>query len=438
MSVAVVIIAFIGMLFLVVLPAHEAGHFIASKRAGVLVEEFGIGFPPRLIGFKRGQTIYSLNLIPIGAFVRTPGESDHTVAGSLASKGPWARIGIYAAGPLVNLLLAFVILSVFFMLPTKTVKGDGIMVHSVSQSSPAEEAGIEPGDIILKIDDRDISEGMDVQEAINSDGGTEKTLLLRRGEQEFQLDLTPEYNSTWNRHVIGIMLSWGLVAGVEGGSPADEAGIMPGDTILGVDGEAVYSQQTLLEALDSAEADEEISLALQREDEGVSASLAWTPQDGYQAIGIDTRWVSDTHIESERLPIWRAIYHGGDYLVHIPKLIKESIPLIREDPSKALVGPIGAGQLTVEAVKSFGFSNVLLLAGIISVGLALFNFIPIPPLDGGGMLFGLIEVARRGKRLSPATVRRAYIAGAALLVALFVMINLSDILRLIRGETFMP
>jgi len=438
MSVAIVVIAFIGVLFLIVMPAHEAGHFIAAKRAGVAVEEFGIGFPPRLIGVKWGQTTYSLNLIPVGAFIRTPGESDHTVPGSLASKGPWARMGVYAAGPLVNLFLAFVILSVFFMLPSEVVRGDGVMVHSVSEGSPAEAAGVQSGDIILRIDDREITEAADVQEAINSDGGSEKNILLSREGQQFEMNITPERDSTWDRYIIGVMLAWGIVTHVEPGSAAAEAGVQSGDTILSVDGKAVYSDQTLLDALRSAEAGEKVDLVLLRDEDAVSASLVWAGEDGLEALGISTSWVGNTRVESERLGIWRAFYYGGDYLVHIPKLIKESIPLMKEDPSKALVGPIGAGQLTVEAVKSFGFGNLLLLAGIISVGLALFNFIPIPPLDGGGMLFAGIEIVRGGKRLSPTTVRRAYVAGTALLIALFVMINFSDILRLIRGESFVP
>jgi regulator of sigma E protease len=146
--------------------------------------------------------------------------------------------------------------------------------------------------------------------------------------------------------------------------------------------------------------------------------------------------VSDTHIEKPRLPLWQAFYRGGDYIVHYPSLMKEAIPLIREDPSKAVQGPIGAGQLTVEVVKSFGFNSVLLLGGVISICLALFNFIPIPPLDGAGMLVALIEGIRRGKRLPPRAVRLAYAVGTALIIILFVVVTFNDILRLIRGENF--
>ncbi|TET87727.1 MAG: RIP metalloprotease RseP [Dehalococcoidia bacterium] len=435
MSVAVAIISFIAVLFFLV-SSHEMGHFIAAKRAGIVVEEFGIGFPPRLFAIKRGETSYSINLIPLGAFVRTTGENDPTVPGGLASKGPWTRMGVFAAGPLVNVFLAFVFLSVFFMVPTETISGDGVMVHSTSVGSPAEEGGIEPGDVILRIGEQEIHQWEDVQEAINSNGEEEKALLLQRGGEQFELHLRPEFNSELNRYIIGILLCWGIVTEVEAGSPAEDAGIMPGDTILSINKQPIYSTQSMSDAISSAEPGEKIEVVLLRGEEILSKSLELSSQNGEQAIGLGTQWVSNTHIEKQRLPFWQAIHRGGDFVVHIPELIVESLDIIKEDPSKAVVGPVGAGQLTVEAVRSFGLSNVLFLGGLISMGFALFNFIPVPPLDGGGMLISLIEGVRRGKRLSPRTVRLAYAIGTALIITLFVLVFYSDILRLIRGEGF--
>ncbi len=435
MSVAVAIISFIAVLFILV-SSHELGHFVAAKRAGIVVEEFGVGFPPRLFAIKRGETIYSINLIPLGAFVRTTGENDPTVPGGLAGKGPWTRMGVYAAGPLVNVFLAFVFLSAFFMVPTEVISGDGVMVHSVAQDSPAEQAGMQPGDIILRIAEQEIHQWEDVQEAINSNGEEKKALLLQRGGEQFELHLRPEFNSELNRYTIGILLCWGIVTEVEGGSPAEKAGIRAGDTILSINKQPIYSAQSMSDAISSAEPGEKIEVFLLRGEEILSRSLELSSQNGGQAIGLDNQWVRDTHIEKQRLPFWQAIYRGGDFVVHIPELIVESFDIIKEDPSKAVVGPVGAGQLTVEAVRSLGLSNVLFLGGLISMGFALFNFIPVPPLDGGGMLVALIEGVRRGKRLSPRTVRLAYAIGTAFILTLFVLVFYSDILRLIRGEGF--
>ncbi len=435
MSLSVIIIIFIVILF-VAIYLHELGHFIAARRAGVKVEEFGIGIPPRLFGIKRGETIYSVNAIPIGAFVKAAGENDPTVPRSLAGKGPWTRLGIYAAGPLVNIFLAFVLLSAFLALPISTVAGDGLMVHSVAENSPAEEAGIETGDIILEIEGQPVRKRGDVQDIVNSvKEGEEITLLLLRDGREEQIMLKPELDPESQQLKIGVWLWWNMLSRVEEGSPAYEAGIRPGDTILSINGQGVYNDESMSNALYSAQEDEEISLVLLRDGEMVSISLA---NDGCETLpGVELRWVDGTHIEQERLPVWRAVYLGARYIIYTPVLIIEAIPLIIKSPDLALVGPIGAGQLTVEVVRSSGFSNILFIGGIISLGFGIFNLFPIPPLDGGGMLVAFIEGCRRGKRLSPRAVRLAYTIGTAFLITIVILVTFLDIQRLISGGTFL-
>jgi len=434
MSVAIIIIIFIVAL-LVAMYLHELGHFIAAKRAGVKVEEFGLGMPPRLFGIKRGETIYSVNAIPVGAFVKAAGENDPTVPRSLAGKGPWTRLGIYAAGPLVNILLAFVLLSAFLALPISTVAGDGLMVHSVVENSPAEEAGIEPGDIILEIDGQPVHRRGDVQDIVNSvEEGAEVTLLLLRNGQVEEITLKPELDPELQQRKIGAWLWWNIVSQVEEGSSAYEAGVRPGDTILSINEQPVYNGESMSSALHSVEEGEEIKLVLLRDGEMVSISLA---NDGYETLpGVELRWIDGTHIEQERLPVWRAVYLGARYIIYTPVLIIEAIPLIIKSPDMALVGPIGAGQLVVEVVSSSGFSNILFMASIISLGIGIFNLLPIPPLDGGGMLVAFIEGCRRGKRLSPRAIRLAYTIGTTFLIALVILVTFSDVYRLISGKGF--
>jgi regulator of sigma E protease len=439
MSAAIIIILFIVTLF-VAICLHELGHFIAAKRAGVKVEEFGIGLPPpRLFGIKRGETIYSLNAIPIGAFVKAAGENDPTVPRSLAGKGPWTRLGIYAAGPLVNIFLAFVFLSAFLALPYSFITGNGLMVHDVAVNSSAEEAGIEPGDIILKVEGQPVHRGGDVQNIVNSvEEGTEITLLLLRNGQIEEKRLEPKFDPKEQRILIGVfLLWWNIVSQVEEGSPAYEAGLRPGDAILSINGQAVYNEESMSSALRPLEEGEQMKVVLLSNNETEETEEILLIHDGSQTLpGVELRWVEGTQIEQERLPVWRAVYLGARYIIYMPVLIVEAIPLIIESPDLALVGPIGAGQLTVEIVRSSGFSNILFMAGIISLGLGIFNLFPIPPLDGGGMLVALIEGFRHGKRLSPRTVRLAHTIGTAFLIALMVLVTFSDIFRLISGEGF--
>ena len=431
MSVAIIIILFIVALF-VAICLHELGHFIAAKRVGVKVEEFGLGIPPRLFGIKRGETIYSLNAIPIGAFVKAAGENDPTVPRSLAGKGPWTRLGIYAAGPLVNIFLAFVLLSAFFALPYSVIASNGLMVRAVVANSPAEESGIEPGDIILEVDGQLVHRQGDIQDIVNSgEEGAEITLLLLRNGQVKERTLKPELDLESQLLKIGVWLWLDMVSQVEEDSPAYEAGIRPGDAIHSINGQLIYDEESMSSALHSVEEGKEIKLVLLREGEMVSIALN---NDGYETLpGVEMQWVEGVHFEQERLPVWRAVYLGARDIIYMPVLIIEAIPQIIESPDMALVGPIGAGQLTVEIVRSSGFSGILFMAGMLSLGLAIFNFLPIPPLDGGGMLVAFIEGCRRGKRLSPRTVRLAYTIGTAFLIALVILVTFSDIWRLPRG-----
>ena len=436
MDILVAIILFIVALFFII-SLHELGHFITAKRLGVEIEEFGFGFPPRLFSIKRGETVYSLNAIPIGAFVRSVGEDDPTVPRSLASKGPWSRLAVYAAGPLVNVLLAFILLSTFLALPVNVVAGNGVMVHYVMENSAAEEAGVEAGDVILEIDGVPIHKWGDMQNIINSSKeGQELTFRLQKDNSSYQAKLKSQYDPDLGRRLIGVLLGWNIVNNVLESSPADKAGITPGDTILGINGQAVYSKEGMSDILNAVEEGQEIQLTLLRGEEAVMVSVVKEFDFAQQIMGAELLWVNGTHMEKERIPVGQAIHAGASYVVHMPAMLVASIPLIREAPDKALVGPIGAGQLTVEAVRAFGFGNIIFMAGIISLGIALFNFFPIPPLDGGGMLVAFIEVIRRGKRLSHRAVRLAQTIGTAALIALMIMVTFNDVLRLIEGGGF--
>jgi regulator of sigma E protease len=431
MSTAIIITLFLVALF-VAICLHELGHFIASKRAGVKVEEFGIGLPPRLFGIKRGETIYSLNAIPVGAFVKAAGENDPTVPRSLAGKGSWPRLAIYAAGPLVNIFLAFVLLSAFLALPYSVIAGSGLLVRAVAENSSAAEAGIEPGDIILEAAGQPINKSEDLSNIVNSvKEGSEITLLLLRNGQEVQVTVKPKFDPELQQLKIGVWTWWNIVSQVDEGSPSYEAGIKPDDAIYSINGQLIYSAESMSNALRSVGEDEKINLVLLRDGNVTAASLT---NIGYETLpGVEMRWVEGTHIEQERLPAWKAAYSGARNIIYMPVLIIQTIPQIVKSPDTALVGPIGAGQLTVEVVRSSGSSSMLFMASMISLGIGIFNLFPIPPLDGGGMLVAFIEGVRRGKRLSPRTVRLAYTIGTTFLIALVILIFAVDIWRIPRG-----
>jgi RIP metalloprotease RseP len=328
--------------------------------------------------------------------------------------------------------LAFVLLSVFLALPYSVIAGNGLMVRAVAGNSSAGEAGIEPGDIILEAAGQPINKSEDLSNIVNSvKEGAEITLLLLRNGQEVQTTMKPKFDPESQQLKIGVWTWWDMVSQVEEGSPTYEAGIRPGDAIYSINGQLIYNETSMSSALRSVGEGEKINLVLLRDGNVTAASLT---NVGYETLpGVEMRWVEGAHMEQERLPVWRAIYLGAGNIIYMPVLIIKSIPQIMKSPDTALVGPIGAGQLTVEMVRSYGFSNILFMASMISLGLGIFNLFPIPPLDGGGMLVAFIEGCRRGKRLSPRTVRLAYTIGTTFLIALVILIFAVDIWRLPRG-----
>ena len=161
--------------------AHELGHFITAKASGIRVDEFGLGFPPRLLSVRRGETRYSLNAVLLGGFVKMAGEEDPEVPGSLASKGIGARLLVLSAGSLMNILLALLLLSVVFMIPYDVLIGE-VVVKEVAANSPAARAGLEAGDTIISINDKPINSTLDLSRYLQLNLGKEISMVIRRGD----------------------------------------------------------------------------------------------------------------------------------------------------------------------------------------------------------------------------------------------------------------
>ena len=192
MDVFITIIAFFGILVVVIL-VHELGHFVTAKLSKVKVEEFGLGFPPRLIGFKKGETTYSLNAIPLGGFCRMAGEEDPNVPRSLAGKSIKTRLLVLSSGSIMNALLPILLFSIAFMIPTSLIVGD-VVVNEVAPNSPAEEAGIMPGDTILELDGREIRNLNDLAYNTHLNLGAEVTLLIGRDDTQENVSLVPRWD----------------------------------------------------------------------------------------------------------------------------------------------------------------------------------------------------------------------------------------------------
>ncbi len=191
-AVLLSILGFVAVL-VVLIVIHEAGHFFAAKLARVKVLEFGIGFPPRLWGLRKGETVYSINAVPLGGFVKMLGEEDPSEPGSLAGKSTAVRFLVMAAGPFMNLLMAVVLFSALFVIPQDVPVGD-VSVVSVLPDSPAARAGVLPGDIILEANGRTLDNAGHLRYEIALSLGQEMTWLVQRGREQVTVTLVPRVN----------------------------------------------------------------------------------------------------------------------------------------------------------------------------------------------------------------------------------------------------
>lgn len=215
------IVAFIVVLSLLVL-VHELGHFLVAKKFGIKVEEFGFGFPPRVFGKRIGETLYSINLLPVGGFVKLYGE-DAAGAGSIkssklkvqsydtkrafSSRPAWQRAIIVLAGVIMNFLLAVVIISYLFSTHGVAVPTENIRLLEVARNSPAQEAGLRQGDEVLEINGQRILEISDFAKITKQSAGSIIELRIVRGGKEFGVQLTPRKEAPKGEGPLGVAIS---------------------------------------------------------------------------------------------------------------------------------------------------------------------------------------------------------------------------------------
>lgn len=199
------IVSFVAVLVVLVI-VHELGHFGTAKAFGVKVEEFGVGFPPRLLSLKRGETVYSINAIPLGGFVKLAGEEDPNVSHSLASQSAGRRILILAAGSLMNAILPVLLFSIAFMLPHSLVDGQ-VIVQQVAPGSPAALAGMQTGDIVLSVNGKAVHNINDMQRNIQLNLGQQVTVTVKHPDATTaNIKVIPRWRPPIGQGAVGIIL----------------------------------------------------------------------------------------------------------------------------------------------------------------------------------------------------------------------------------------
>jgi regulator of sigma E protease len=196
------IIPILSLLMLV----HELGHYVTARRAGIVVQEFGFGLPPRIFGYERNGVIYSLNWIPFGAFVKMLGEEDPTSPGSFASKSKLTRAIVLAAGSAMNFALAVIVFAFAYMTGWPTPIPNEVQIAEVAPASPAETAGLRAGDLVTSVDGQTVGSVEDFQKFVRDRLGSSVALDVQRGDQKLQTTMMPRVDPPPGQGAIGVKI----------------------------------------------------------------------------------------------------------------------------------------------------------------------------------------------------------------------------------------
>ncbi len=382
MSFITIILVILIISFLVVI--HELGHFWASKRNGVRVEEFGVGYPPRLFGKKFGETLYSVNLIPFGGFVKITGEEEDENNDvkptefdphSFSNKTPWQKSQILLAGVFMNTLLSFVLFYIFFFIngfksfyipmifDHKFKYGQemtyGTVIFDMEEDSPANVAGIKPGEVILKVDGNEIKDVAGLRENLDGKAGEEVEIET--------MDISDPSGKKINKYSLSPVFS------EEGTDTNAIIGVYLGDA------KAIYYRSTLEKILSG-------------------------PMHTYNMLDYSVSSLKN--------------------IIGLSFQTKDIEPV-----ASSMTGPVGLFNILAGIIQSKGTGkilNIINTVAIISLGFAFTNALPIPALDGGKVLFRVIEAVTK-KDINPKIENKIHNIGMIGLILLVVAITFRDI-----------
>ena len=417
------------LLFLVVV--HELGHYFAAKLTGVKVLEFGVGFPPRIAGIQIGETLYSINLLPLGGFVRLAGENDRTEQGSLGSKSPFVRLFILLSGSGMNLVLPIILFTIFFMIPQQIIATD-VVVLKVASRSPSDIAGIHRGDVIHSIDGREIANSSELRESIQSRLGSQSRWVLEREGVPYETNLELRTNPPAGQGAAGIWLADSRII-VIGLSPLDQKNrLLLGDKIVLLEGKGVIDPEEVHKRIED-------SRVLNSRQSIVEMTVL---RDGIlKGLEIDVSDFRPGDLDLSTLPVidrseslLQAVPSGFKQTKVVALIFKNEVSRWIGGAAPELAGPIGIARVTGDVVR-LGMSSLVFWVALLSMNLGIINLLPIPALDGGRIAFVLLELARRGKPISADKERLVHLVGFAVLLALIVAISFNDIRRLLTGAS---
>jgi len=407
---------------------HELGHFILAKIVGIRVERFSLGFPPRIIGKKIGDTDYCISGIPLGGYVKMAGMIDESLDKDSIKGEPWEfmskpiyqRFLVILAGPAMNILLAILLFgTIAYIVGLKEPMG--VSVGEIESSKIAVETTLQPGDNIISINDQPVKKWSDVEllarkmdnitVTYERDGQTSSTTFLSTYIDSVERTLPP------------------VVGSLQPDFPGIKAGLQIGDRIIAIDGRPIRTWTELTEVI-HASAEKQLTIEWVRDGQSMSAEM--TPRkEMLQNKEIGLIGISYPILE-KKINFFQSMIHGVNYSWHITRLIGYSLNMIitgKQSFKEAFAGPIMIAKLAKDSARE-GESNFIAFIAFLSLNLGLLNLLPIPVLDGGHIIFLAIEAVIR-RPISPKAKLVIQQIGMALIIALMLFVIINDIRRIL-------
>ena len=430
-----IVIALIVLSVIIVI--HELGHFLVAKFFKIKVETFSVGFGPRLVGFAIGETDYRISAFLLGGYVKMAGETpSDTITGEayeFLSKPKWQRFLVAAAGPAMNVFLAIGLVMGLYLYGTDVpefVLGQAV-IGIVEPGSPAEKAGLKPGDLVVSLDGKEKPDWQAVQNDFLTSPGRTIPIVVERAGRRIQTTITPERRGREDAGYAGMLpVIRTVVRAVQPNSPAMAAGVKPGDEIIRVNGvDLRNSGRTIQQAIQETTEKTFPITVVRNENQRQEIVLDVTPvlRDGRKMIGIDVPFPT-VHMKLGLLgALQKSIETNKENAVLIFQVIGRLIK--RQASLRQLDGPVGIVAVSGQAYEA-GLDTLLTFMAVISLNLGILNILPIPILDGGVILLLVIE-SLMGHDLSLRMKERIVQASFVFLLMLTVIVLYNDVVKLL-------
>ena len=435
------ILAFIFVLGVLIF-VHELGHFLMARRIGVRVLTFSLGFGPKILSFRRGDTEYCVSVIPLGGYVKMAGEtSEEARTGApdeFLSKTKWQRFQVLVMGPVMNLVLAVLVMAavVYQGSPVPAYEDFPVIIGTFDKGSVAQAAGLQLGDRIISIDGRQVSTWKQYYVLIATRANRAATIELDRGGQMLERQVTPRSADKYDTGDIGIgPVMRPEIMALRPNQPGSEGGLRPGDRVVKAGGETGVSRDRLIELIKSHEG-KPLEIEVERKDVRQTVTVVPRKIDGTVIIGatispMELKSVNPGPVESLKISAQKNWEWSSMIFQTLGGLFT------RETSVKQLMGPVAIASLSGEAAQERSWIPLFTLMAMLSLNLGILNLMPIPVLDGGHIAILALEgVSRRD--FSMKVKEKMLLAGFVLLLMLMVTVIYNDLMRIQWIERLVP